>query len=1553
MAGDFQSCPKGIETEVKKVVADLLDDKSEALDLDKSFLELGINSILSVELVEALEQRFEIQLGIEVIFDYRGIKELAEFILDRYGADHMSKHCQNEPAACPSCTETGNPDLLNHKESAKVEVENNNRNVSLPGEWGSNIAVIGISGKFAGSETIEEFWDHLEHGDSCIEQINRKGWDERNYYDPYPDRKNKSISKWGGLLKNIDSFDASFFNISPLEAERMDPQQRLFLEEGYKSIEDAGYSPEQLSGKKVGVFVGGRSSDYKEKTLMEEEINAQTFLGNDMSILAARLSYFLNLKGPSMAVDTACSSSLIAIHSACGSIRRGESEIALAGGVFAISSPEFYIMTSKTNMLSPDGKCKTFDNSANGIVLGEGVGVLVLKPLKAAIEDRDNIYGVIKGTAVNQDGKTKGITAPSMLSQKELIFNVYKNASIHPETVSYIEAHGTGTKLGDPIEIKALTEAFRMFTDKTKFCAIGSHKPNFGHTIMSAGIAGVLKILMAMKYRKIPPTINITQINEHIDLNGSPFFVNTRLMEWENRGGIPLRAGVSSFGFSGTNCHVIIEEAPIQKRCQDGINRPYYLFLISAKTKKALSRKISDMAKWIDKEAENYLIEDITYTLLTGRSHFPVRCAFIAKDLSELKQRIREINEKGTAEEYFQNEENDSLKMEKVLEPILREYGERLIKELQEPDNLTWNEYKEKLLVLSNLYIKGCNLNWEDLFINCKTHRIALPAYPFAGESYWITETGNRYIKEDHSVSIHPLLHKNTSNFSEQRFSTFFTGREFFLADHVVKGERILPGVVYLEMARAATAAAVDASEEDKTGLQLKNVVWIRPVVVRDKPVLIHISLLIEENGEISYKIYSGNDGDSDEIIEYCQGSVAPNEAVEPQLLDIEALKAECNLGSFSASECYDAFKAMGADYGMRLKGIEKVYVGEDKLLTKISLPEAIYDTQDMFDLHPSLMDSAVQICLMMGSGDMKSFDSKSPRNPLLPFALQSLEIIDKLAQKMWAYVRYSDGSGAKHEVQKFDIDLCDEKGFISVRMKGFCERVLEGEVRTKKANETSIKHFPGTMMLTPAWDIVPIKRGKTFPSFTDRVVVIEGTKDKQSAIQQYYPQAQVLDIHPNDTIEEIYKKFKDYGSFEHIIWIAPHRSLDSLADDLLVEEQKKGVIPVFRIIKALLRLGYGEQNLGWTVITTQTQSIGKNDIVNPTHASLHGLVGSMAKEYPNWQVRLVDVEDDCQWPINDIFTLSADSQGELLVYRDKVWYRQKLVSAQVTELNQPLYRQDGIYVVIGGAGGIAEVWTEYMIRNYQAQVIWLGRREEDESIRMKINKLAALGPKPYYISADATDEKALAQAYKEIKMRHPRIHGVIDSAIVLLDGSLANIDEARFKATLSAKVDLSVRIAQVFQKEELDFVMFFSSVNSFLKSAGQSNYVSGCTFKDAFARQLSLEWDCAVKVMNWGYWGNVGIVASDHYKDKMVQLGIGSIEPQEAMEALETLMAGQLDQLVFLKTTKNSVFEELNLHVDTEEWIAAYPENIPSNIYSLQERIKTVPLPKLFDGRM
>ncbi|WP_054741567.1 type I polyketide synthase [Cellulosilyticum ruminicola] len=450
-------------------------------------------------------------------------------------------------------------------EQAKEEIKKLNSNYKsneqecTPQEYTANdqvIAIIGISGRYPNASNIQEYWNNLEKGINGVREIPNSRWNLEEYYDPDKNKEGKFYCKWMGMLDDIECFDSLFFEIPPSEAESMDPQHRLFLQEGYKAFEDAGYSRTTLNNKKCGVYLGIINGEYSGLS-KQNGVENNSITGSSNAIGVARIAYYLNLKGPAIPIDTACSSSLVSTHLAIQSLVNGEIEMALVGGVSLYIDPESYVGMCSAGMLSPDGKCKAFDNEANGFVPGESVGAIVLKRLKDAQADHDHIYGVIIGSNINQDGRTNGITAPNLGSQIQLARDLYDRYNINPETISYAELHGTGTKLGDPIELEALSTAFKEKTDRKNFCEIGSVKNSIGHTSAAAAMASIHKVLLCMQNKKLVPTLNVTKLNEHFDFKDSPFHVNTETKPWEQNG--PYRASVSAFGYSGTNAQAVIE----------------------------------------------------------------------------------------------------------------------------------------------------------------------------------------------------------------------------------------------------------------------------------------------------------------------------------------------------------------------------------------------------------------------------------------------------------------------------------------------------------------------------------------------------------------------------------------------------------------------------------------------------------------------------------------------------------------------------------------------------------------------------------------------------------------------------------------------------------------------------------------------------------------------------------------------------------------------------------------------------------------------------------
>ena len=517
------------------------------------------------------------------------------------------------------------------------------------------IAIIGIGCRFPGADNPEAFWQLMQAGVDAIADVPPGRWDIDNFYDPTPGTAKKMYSRQGGFLKNVDQFDPQFFRISPLEANYLDPQQRLLLEVAWEALENAAIVPETLVGSKSGVFIGISDVDYHRLAYQSPpNLTAYVGTGNSTSIAANRLSYVFDLRGPSLALDTACSSSLVAVHLACQSLQNQESNLCLVGGVNLILSPETTIVFSQARMMAPDSRCKTFDASADGYVRSEGCGMVVLKRLRDAIEDGDRVLAVIKGSAVNQDGLSNGLTAPNGPAQQAVIRQALENAQVEPAQISYIEAHGTGTELGDPIEVKSLKAVLGEKRSLDQTCWLGSVKTNIGHLEAAAGMAGLIKVVLCLQHQEIPPNLHFKTLNPYISLAETPFAIPTQPQPWQikpnssGENGVELRlAGISSFGFGGTNAHVIVSEAPANTQIapeieQKPIERPWHLLTLSAKNEEALKASAHRYQQYLTEHPEIRLA-DVCFTANSRRSHFNHRLALVAKNELEMRQKLEDF----------------------------------------------------------------------------------------------------------------------------------------------------------------------------------------------------------------------------------------------------------------------------------------------------------------------------------------------------------------------------------------------------------------------------------------------------------------------------------------------------------------------------------------------------------------------------------------------------------------------------------------------------------------------------------------------------------------------------------------------------------------------------------------------------------------------------------------------------------------------------------------------------------------------------------------------
>lgn len=599
------------------------------------------------------------------------------------------------------------------------------------------IAIVGISGRFPDAENVQEFWENLQNGKNSVREVPKdRGWDINDCFDTQPQTPGKTYSKWGGFLTDIDKFDPLFFKISPRDAELMDPSERLFIQEAWKAIEDAGYNPRTISGKPWGVFACAKG-DYS--ITVQNQIESY-YLPTD-SYAAARLSYLLNLEGPAMTIDTACSSTLSVVVEACNSLVIGECETAIVGGGGVYTTPNILIGSSQSLLFSPDGQCFTFDERANGTVVAEAIGAVVLKRLDNAVEDNDHIYGVIRGWGLNQDGKTNGITAPSGRAQSKLQTTVYDKFNINPEDITMVEVHGTGTQLGDAIEYQALTNTFQKFTQNKKYCALGSLKTNIGHAFFGSGIAGLIKVALSVKNGSIPPSLNYEQSSSKIETENSPFFINTTLKKWETKQNQPRCAAINAFGATGTNAHLVVEEYISNKNKNDSVNAPV-IIILSAKQEERLKEYVEAFLTALEKKSyKNEDLEKIAFTLQVGRESMKSRLAMVVTSIEELNKKLIAYLENKFDDEYIYSSSH------KNRSNINHSSNDKIETGIEK-----WIRFQNASGLL-NHWINGSKIDWKKLYVTHSPQKISLPTYPFAKERCWISTKETTSEKENNTQS--------------------------------------------------------------------------------------------------------------------------------------------------------------------------------------------------------------------------------------------------------------------------------------------------------------------------------------------------------------------------------------------------------------------------------------------------------------------------------------------------------------------------------------------------------------------------------------------------------------------------------------------------------------------------------------------------------------------------------------------------------------------------------------------------------------------------------
>jgi acyl transferase domain-containing protein/acyl-CoA synthetase (AMP-forming)/AMP-acid ligase II len=1383
-----------LKTHFSALVAKVLQLTSEQIDLHVPLSRYSFDSINIIQLVSLLNEHYQLNLSPAALYEYT---TLAEFYANV---------------------------LANQAEVAAINTSQHHPDAS------TDIAIIGMSGTFPKAADVDALWDNLSQAKDCISEVPASRWDWRNL-----------TVQWGGFMERVDQFDASFFNISPREAELIDPQQRLFLQTVWKTIEDAGYTSSAIAAIKTGLFVGVFNHDYAELLQQNEVTDAYLTTGTMNSMIANRISYFLNLRGPSEAIDTACSSSLVAIHQAVNAILQGDCELAIAGGVNTLLTPTSFISAHKAGMLSEDGRCKTFDKQANGYVRGEGVGAILLKKLSNALADGDHIYGIIKGTAINHGGHANSLTAPNPNAQAEVIVAACQRAQVPVNSINYIETHGTGTPLGDPIEINGLKKAFQQLAKEqqlaelpSSYCGLGSIKTHIGHLESAAGVTGVIKILLSMRHEVVPANLHLQELNPYIEIKDSPFYILEQSMPWpKTPDQSPRRAGVSSFGFGGANAHVILEESPLRNDSAAAKPAAPYLITLSAMTSVALQQRMADLLDWLQRQSALPCMAALSYTLNAGRQHFDKRFAVIVEHVAELTELLQ-----------FMLSDTDAT------------------------HNLSTSKHPAALVELRDAYLQGKPIDWQQLY-GAYQERISLPSYPFAQESHWVEK------KNKARPGLHPLIDENISTLNAPAFSKQFSGNEFYLSDHQVHNESVLPGVVCLEMARAAADLLLI---NQGVVTSLSQIFWKKPIKAADLEQSLQIHLTPEAEG-ISFVL-----SNPEKTQEYVSGQMHYQTEKPLPLassLDLQQLLLTLPKQQ-NAEEIYTYFKQSGLVYGPEFQVIQSLHYDEQHLLAKLSLPNA--KTAEL-GLYPSLFDGIFHSTQAL---------LKNRHSLYLPFALEQMDIYANLPETCYVYAQLAS---AAHEEQfpSFDLQVTDRDGALLLVITGFTLCALD-----------SIKPEATVGYYQPTWQEAPLATAAI--TATKSILILGSNQASISSIQTQFTQAQTT-----TQLIENYHVSKIKGNAESI----PEYIL------LALEEHDEANLPIAMMIqKHLAQTYYLLHSLVAEVIKlkpehqVQILCISKGGSIFAR--ALAGLAKSLHLEQPRIACRILEM--------HDLHMLAQELEQDAVQVRYDQQNRRYInnympLPAAIEATPTTGLKQAGVYLITGGMGGLGYLIAQHLAIHHQAKLVLSGRSSLANAQLKQIANLEQQGASVLYVQADVSRADEAQALIRQTKQHFGSINGIIHAAGITQDGFISQKTTEEMAAVLAPKVQGACYLHAATNKEPLDFFAVFSSVAAIFGNAGQSDYAYANSFLDEFAHEREQQRShghCSgiTLSINWPFWEEGGMSLAPEYLQELERsLGIISLGNTQGLAAFVHALEHANTQCIVLPGYQNQLKQALERH--------------------------------------
>ena len=1395
------------------------------------------------------------------------------------------------------------------------------------------IAIIGMAGRFPGAQSVAEFWQNLCGGVESITFFSEQELEDAGV-DP-AELKHPDYVRARGVLDDIEIFDAPFFGFSPREAEITDPQHRLFLTCAWESLEDAAYDPGAFPGR-IGVFAGLSlstyflSNIYPNPELIQLVGDRQIVIGNDRDYLPTRVSYKLNLRGPSLTVQTACSTSLVATHLACQSLLSYQSDMALAGGVSATVPQKTGYFFQEGGITSPDGHCRAFDAKARGTIGGSGVGIVVLKRLEEALTDKDHIYAIIRGSAINNDGALKiGYTAPSIAGQAEVIAEAQAIAGVDPEQVTYIEAHGTGTTLGDPIELTALHQVFRAKTRTKHFCAIGSVKTNIGHLDAAAGVASLIKTALALKHKLIPASLHFQEPNPEIDFLESPFYVNTKLTDWQANE-TPRVAGVSSFGIGGTNAHAILEEAPPVE--MSGPSRPYKLLLLSARTATALETGTRRLAEHLKRHPELDLA-DVAFTLQVGRKAFDHRRALVCESLELAVNALERLDSAQLFTGFPEEGERSLVFMFPGQGAQFVNMGLDLYR--------TESPFREKLDLCAEL-LKPLGIDLLDILyptreVNDELTR-QLQQTSFAQPAIFAVEY----------AMAHLLLKCGL--------------RPAAMIGHSI-GEYVaatLSGVLSLEDALSLVAARGRLMQQLSPGLMLSVSVSEQEI----QPWLSSNISLAAVNGP-SHCVISGPPG----LVEQLEQRLS-EKGINCRKLQVShafhSALMEPILKSFADEVCRTALKPPGIPYVSNVTGR---WVTNDEVQDPDYWVKHLRQTVRFGDGIAMLARDPKTVLLEVGPGRTLSTLARSYLNRAAgQVAVSSMRRSEEQVSDVWHWL----GALANLWTAGVTIDWSDfyageHRRRVSLPTYPFEQRPYFIESRAQsdgplhavgRLGERSVGFYAPlwkqTLPLSTAPEMAPRSCWLIFSNQCglDSLLAEKLARSKQSVVVvragEQYDQVNdhnyVISPRSRDDYTTLFKELIARNRFPQVIfhfWNVTASEPAELKAKFVENAQELGFNSVLFLAQAI-----GEQNLAATVHITVVSDdmhsvIGMED-VQPEKATLLGVCRVMAKEYPNLTCSSVDIvlpesgtRKEEELVDHLLAEVTAGPDERVVAYRGRHRWVQifEPLGLQPEVARPKRLREKGVYLITGGLGGIGLEVAGYLARAVQAKLILLGRtgfparetwqewlttHDEQDALSRRIRKvqtLEELGAEVLIAKADVAEREEVETVLTEAQARFGNINGVIHAAGIAGGGlvQLQTVEGAH--SVLAPKVKGTQVLDFLLKKTKPDFFVLFSSHVSLLGGLGRVEYAGANAFLDAFAHSCRSRHDTFTVAIDWDTWREVGMAA-----DHAAELGLSAqesipegISTAEGIDAFSRVLDCELPQVIVSSRDFNMLVKESN----------------------------------------